>query len=246
MPPTSASPISPKGKGLSVASLVLGILSVFPFSFLAGIPAIVTGTIALAQKRLGRGMAIAGIVLGAFGTIAVTAGILLALIIPNFVRFQERARHSSVEDRMHTFQTALEAYAADHSGNYPTGDEFELHFKGDRLFPDGMPVNPYTGERYRSGKDLFYRPGALPESGLSAVTDRHDRDCPFAGLAAPGGMPGTIVILGWTPLDLSDGRPSEYAIAGYGRDTDEPVARHLGGTFSVLHNRGGSNGIWRR
>lgn len=236
MPPTSASPVAPEGKGLSVASLVLGILAVFPFSFLAGIPAIVTGIIALAQRRLGRGMAIAGVVLGAFGTFAVTAGILLAIIIPNFVRFQERARHDSVQNSMRTFQVALEAYATDHSGDYPTGDEFEPHFVDDRLFPDGMPVNPYTGERYRSGKDLFYRPAALAESGLSTVTHRHDGDCPFTGLAAPGGMPGTILILGWTPPDLADSRPSEYAIVCYGRDPDEPLARHMGGTFYVLHN----------
>ncbi len=236
MPPTSASPVPPKGKGLSAGSLVLGILAVFPFSFLAGIPAIITGVIALAQKRLGRGMAVAGIVLGAIGTVAVTAGILLAIIIPNFVRFQERARRSSVEESMQIFQTALETYAADHSGMYPTGDEFELYLEGDRLFRDDMPVNPYTGERYRSGKDLFYRPDALTGSGLSSVTDRADEACPFIGLAAPGGLPGTIVILGWTPLGLADGGPSEYAIVGYGRDPDEPLATHLGGTFHVLHN----------
>lgn len=53
-----------KGSGMGVASLILGILSVLPFSFLTGIPAIITGHIAVAQNRRGKGMAIAGLVMG--------------------------------------------------------------------------------------------------------------------------------------------------------------------------------------
>ena len=49
-------------------------------------------------------------------------GILLALIIPNFVLFQERARRTSVKNNMHVIQTCLEAYATDHNGNYPSED----------------------------------------------------------------------------------------------------------------------------
>ena len=44
-------------------------------------------------------------------------GILLALIIPNFVLFQERARRTSVKNNMHVVQTCMEAYATDHQGN---------------------------------------------------------------------------------------------------------------------------------
>jgi hypothetical protein len=101
--PRTEAPV--KGKGLSVASLVLGILSIFPFSFLTGIPAIITGAIALAQRRLGRGMAIAGVVLGSIGSVVIGAGIILALIIPNFVVYQDRARRTSVKNNMHVFQT---------------------------------------------------------------------------------------------------------------------------------------------
>jgi hypothetical protein len=110
-----------------------------------------------------------------------------------------------------------------------------LHFKGSAQFPAGIPVNPYTGEHYHRGKDFFYRPVDLAETKLNAVVDRTDARCPFAGLAAPEGMPGTIVILGWAPPE-GRGSPKEYAVVGYGRATREPLAGHNGRTFLVLHN----------
>src|SRR5512137_607635 len=44
-------------------------------------------------------------------------GILLALITPNFVLFQERARRVSVKNNMHVIQMTIEGYAVDHYGN---------------------------------------------------------------------------------------------------------------------------------
>ena len=243
-----------KGKGLSVASLVLGVLSIFPFSFLTGIPAIITGAIALAQKRLGRGMAIAGVVLGAIGTTAVTAGIILALIIPNFVLFQERARRTSVKNNMHVFQTALEAYATDHNGNYPGSDAdwsdpedivYAYFPGGDPIGADGSPIfgqvplNPYTGERYEYGKDLFYFSARLTESGMNSIMQADQEGCPFEGLEAPGGVQGTIVVLGYTPDDAPFPSPQEYAVIGFGRDVSEPMSDKdpsYGKAYFVLHN----------
>src|SRR5512137_2542387 len=96
-------------------------------------------------------------------------GILLALIIPNFVLFQERARRTSVKNNMHIVQTALEAYAVDHNGMYPSGDvsweeEDDAGFclwlpGGDPIGIDQtpvcgkFPVNPYTGVRYIADED---------------------------------------------------------------------------------------------
>ena len=87
-------------------------------------------------------------------------GILLALIIPNFVLFQERARRTSVKNNMHLIQTCLEAYSTDHNGNYPNSDAdwtdaediFYAYFPGgDPIGTDASPIfgqaplNPYTG-----------------------------------------------------------------------------------------------------
>ena len=68
------------GKGLSVASLVLGILAIFPFSLLTGIPAIVTGHVAVGQKRPGKGMAVAGLLMGwvSLVPVIIVAAVMLA------------------------------------------------------------------------------------------------------------------------------------------------------------------------
>jgi hypothetical protein len=67
--------------GLAIASLVLGIAQIFLW-FVAGIPAIILGAVALRQVRLsgqsGRGMAIAGIILGSIG---IVLSILLIILI---------------------------------------------------------------------------------------------------------------------------------------------------------------------
>ncbi len=226
-----------KGSGLSVASLVLGILSVFPFSILTGIPAAITGAIAIAQKRRGRGMAIAGVVLGA--STPLTAGIILAIMIPNFVMFQERARRSTVKNNMDVVQCALEAYAVDHNDNYPgpdvswepgNGQGMAAYFPGgDPVGSSGSPVagvfplNPYSGERYRYGNDLFFVAGALAPS-QNALVRGSDQGCPYRELQAPGGLPGTIVILGHAALAQSGTKQlQEYGIAGFAREVDEPL-----------------------
>ena len=228
-----------RGRGLSVASLVLGILAVFPFSFLTGIPAIVTGAVALAQRRLGRGLAIAGVVLGAIGTLVVGLGLLLAIVVPNFVRFQDRARRSSVKNNMHVLQAALEAYAIDHNGGYPGvasdwSDPEDIFYAylpgGDPSGTDGspvhgrMPLNPYTGERYRGGKDVFYFPTRLTEQGVISAVYADQEDCPFNGIEAPAGTPGTIVVVGYAPDTEPLPVVQEYAIIGFGRDVTAPMS----------------------
>jgi hypothetical protein len=231
---------APKTKSLSVASLVLGLASLTPATFITGIPAVISGAVALKQRRPGRGLALTGLVTGAFGTLILT----FALLLPLMARQRELARVSAVQRNMHAFQAALEDYAVEHAGRYPyagvswePGDEegMVLHFKGGGQFPAGIPVNPFTGEHYRNGTDFFYGINDLAEAGLNAVIDRTDSLCPFTGLAAPESVPGTIAILGWAPPEDA-GAPTEYAVVGYGRATTEPLSGHDGGTFFVLHN----------
>ena len=144
---------------------------------------------------------------------------------------------------MRAYRTALDDCATANEGCYPKSgiswekedeDGMVLHFKTDNGLLASIP-NPYTHERYRKGKDFFYQPEALAETELNAVAARTDSRCPFVGLAAPGGVPGTIVILGWAPPE-ERGSPIEYAIVGHGRNTAEPLASHRGRIFFVLHN----------
>ncbi len=133
-------------------------------------------------------------------------GILLALIIPNFVLFQERARRASVKNNMHVIQTALEAYAVDHYGNYP-GEDVEwapndeagicLWFPGGDPVgiegepkPGNFPVNPYDGKRYndedKDEEDLVYADlfGEL-EAGQNAQIRGSDEECPYIDFGGP-------------------------------------------------------------
>jgi len=166
-------------------------------------------------------------------------GILLALIIPNFVLFQERARRTSVKNNMHVIQTCLEAYATDHNGNYPSEesdwtdpeDIFFAYFPGgDPIGVDGSPIfgsaplNPYTGIRYNfEDEDLMYLTDALDEQGMNAAVRSDDENCPYADLAAENEMQGTIEVLGYIPDTNPLNVVQEYGICGYGRDISEPM-----------------------
>ena len=174
-------------------------------------------------------------------------GILLALIIPNFVLFQERARRSSVKNNMHVVQTALEAYAVDHYGNYPTEDvSWEpldeagicLWFPGGDPIgmegepkPGNFPVNPYDGERYndedKDEMDLEYFEffGEL-EPGMNSQNLGRDEECPYLEFGEVPPMQGGIGIATYVP-DYGPGGggvvPQEYGIYGFGRDITYPM-----------------------
>jgi hypothetical protein len=227
-----------KTRALSIVALVFGLVSLTPATFLAGIPAIILSMIALGKHRPGRGMAYTGLVTGAFGTLVLT----FVMLLPIIVWQRELNRVAVVKSNMQAYRAAMDDFAANNEGRYPkTGLSWEkededgmvLHFKTDIGFLTSIPFNPYTHERYRKGDDFFYLPEGLAETGLNAVVDRTDARCPYIGLTAPGGVPGTIVIVGWSPPG-SRGSPIEYAVVGYGRNTAEPLRRGRG--FFVLHN----------
>lgn len=73
-------PKQPESNGLAVASLVLGILSLTGMSILTGIPAIVTGAMAL-KNPVSKGMSIAGIVMGALSVVFALLVLLFFVLI---------------------------------------------------------------------------------------------------------------------------------------------------------------------
>ncbi len=177
-------------------------------------------------------------------------GLLLALIIPNFILFNERARRSSVRNNMHVLQTALEAFAVDNQGMYPSdllswdeGDDAGIAawFPGGEPFTDmglgkagRFPVNPYTGKRYNSDSidmdyDTFY--GTL-EWGQAARNRGDDPGCPYLKFGRVPNMPGGIGIataIGERPNYQGQQRAEifegalEYGIYGFGRDAEYPM-----------------------
>ncbi len=228
----------PRTRILSGIALALGLAALTPLTFVTGIPAVVLAAVALKKQQPGRGMAYTGLVTGAFGSLVLT----FVLLLPMVAWQRELHRVALVKQNMRSYRVAMDNYATDNEGRYPrSGISWEkedehgmvLHFKTETGLLTSIPFNPYTGERYRIGRDFFYLPEFLGETELNAIVDRDYPRCPYVGLAAPGGVPGTIVIVGWSPPEFH-GSPIEYAVVGYGRNTAEPIRR--GKDYLVLHN----------
>jgi len=80
--------------------------------------------------------------------VMIIMGILAAIVIPNFIRMQDRAKEASVKSNMHTIQLAFEDFSTRSDGVYPdhaasvtpAGETLE------DLCPRGQyPDNPFTG-----------------------------------------------------------------------------------------------------
>jgi type IV pilus assembly protein PilA len=113
----------PQTDGKAVGSLILGILAIFPFGLLAGIPAVVLGhlsksSIAKSMGRLkGEGMATAGLVMGYVSVAFVPLILIIAAIaIPNLLRARIAANESAAAVTVRTVNTAQAAYTT----QYPT------------------------------------------------------------------------------------------------------------------------------
>jgi type IV pilus assembly protein PilA len=105
-----------KTSSLAIASLIFGILFIF---FPLSIPAIVFGHIALSQIKKssgrlgGRGMAIAGLVLGYLGIAMIPLILIIAAIaIPNLLRARIAANEASAVGLIRTINTAQVTYQA--------------------------------------------------------------------------------------------------------------------------------------
>jgi hypothetical protein len=117
--PLSGSPSAYKGKTdpLSIWSLVLGVLSSACLSILAGIPAIICGHLSLRRIKTnpllhGKGMAIAGLVLG-YIQIVVFIVILPALAIPAISGALERGKATQSLSNARQIAIAMQAAALD-------------------------------------------------------------------------------------------------------------------------------------
>jgi type IV pilus assembly protein PilA len=126
--PTSV-PAMPSGVPMAIAvpsqtstkaiiSLVCGILFFFPISIVA----IICGHLALSEIRrsagrlTGQGIAIAGLVLGYLGTVAVPFILIIAAIaIPNLLRARMAANESSAVASVRTLVAAESSFSAAHS-----------------------------------------------------------------------------------------------------------------------------------
>ena len=86
--PYQAAPAAGSGKGLAIASLVLGIVAlclccIWFLSIPAAIVGVILGVIALKKQTPGRGMAIAGLIMSIIGCVLAIIFIVIAIVAVN-------------------------------------------------------------------------------------------------------------------------------------------------------------------
>jgi prepilin-type N-terminal cleavage/methylation domain-containing protein len=90
-------------------------------------------------------------------------GILAAIVIPNYLKFAERAKDAVVRENIHVVQTGMEVFSVDRLGVYPQqADEPQLL----SLLPQAnYPRNPFTN----AGTNVVWNaaPGAPGELGIT-------------------------------------------------------------------------------
>lgn len=112
-----------KTSGLSIASLVLGILSMLGFTILTGIPAVICGHMglsAIGKSRgalKGGGLAVGGLVTG---YLAIVIGAVLIIgMFPLYGKILNEMKLKSALKSGYQIHSALTAYAAEHDDKYP-------------------------------------------------------------------------------------------------------------------------------
>jgi Domain of unknown function (DUF4190)/GYF domain 2 len=121
--PGAPAPTGDPASGLSITSLVLGILS-FGLFCLTGIPAIICGHMALSrQKRAGwksSGVAIGGLITGYLGTVlSLILPLILAITVPAFVRAREKQQLVISMTHAKQIVAACQVYQANHNNEFP-------------------------------------------------------------------------------------------------------------------------------
>jgi type IV pilus assembly protein PilA len=169
--------------GKAIGSLVCGILFLFPPS---AVLAVIMGHLSLSEIRRsagrlgGKGMAIAGLVLGYIGLAIFPILIIAAIAIPNLLRAKMAANEASAVASLREYNEALVAYAAQcpKQGYPPDPTYLELEDSDAVTCPQaqaGQRNVPKAGALpMKSGYRFFYIPmqydgeGHISKYGLSA------------------------------------------------------------------------------
>jgi hypothetical protein len=199
-----------KTSGKAITSLVLGICSLF--CCLTGIPAIVFGILGLneakaSQGRIkGEGLAIAGIVVGSFGTLISGVGVLIALLLPAVQQAREAARRVQCTNNLKQLGLALHNFH-DANGAFPAQAITD---------PNGKPL-------------LSWRVAILPYLEQGALYEQFHLDEPWDSphnLSLLSQMP-TVYQCPTEPPQVGSGMTTYQVIAGPGSLFDPQVAKFV-------------------
>jgi hypothetical protein len=186
--PAGGQPAS-RTSGLAIASLVCGLLSLVTCLF-TGIPAVVLGIIALLKINnsngllQGRGMAIAGLIIGGLSTLA--TGLAVGLTLPVLNAAREKGREMESMHKMKEIAAAM-----------ISAENTQRHYYGNLLGKDGQPL-------------LSWRVRILPQLGHDALHQQFHLDEPWNSahnLALASQMPAQFQTPGGT-----DGDKTQYVL----------------------------------
>jgi prepilin-type processing-associated H-X9-DG protein len=146
-----------KTPGIAIASLVCGILSWVCAGPLAAIPAVITGHMALGRiKRSagalgGRGLAIAGLILGYASIVVMTVLLVLifTLVVP---AIKEEASKTACMANLKMIGMACQMYAADHDGAFP--ERLSQLYEAGLVSSLDVFVCPSTGAKIGSPQEI--------------------------------------------------------------------------------------------
>jgi len=190
--PQAFPPQVPKLKsGLSITSLVLGILSILGCLFLTGIPAAITGHIAYARAKRdpqnfgGASMALTGLILGYVGTFLVTIVVILAaLLLPALAKAKSRAQTISCVNNMKQIGLAARLWSNDNTNILPP--DF-LTMSNELVTPrilicpgDSSKTPAASWSQFDPSKNLSYEL-LLPSAKEADVTSQTVFFCPIHG-----------------------------------------------------------------
>jgi len=199
MTPGAAYKTTAATSGKAIASMILGILSLF-FLIIAGIPAIILGHISLSQVKksggriTGEGMAMTGLILG-YISVAV-APLLLMIALPNLMRARSFANQAAAAATVRTLVAAETTYSV----TYPN----------DGYAPDLATLGPSgqtcAGEHTKKNACLVDATLGCPSgtSGNWCVKDEYKYS--IVGIKAEDSKVPTDFIITATPLNTRGGR----------------------------------------
>ena len=184
MPTNVPYPVPPtveRTSGMAVTSLVLGICSL-GCSLFAGIPALICGGIALAKisrpgsRMLGRGQAIAGMILGGISFLLLpVAGILAALVVPAVAQTRNAAQEAACMNNARQIGTAIQMYALENTNRLPAKIEDLNDYIKDIDRVSRCPARPGAGVAYELTHETDRLDGAPDAIVLKEVPGNHPR-----------------------------------------------------------------------
>ena len=170
-------------RAMAGTSLGLGISALIPcLGVITGIIGIILGIVALAKRKAGQAMAIAGIIVGAFG-ILIFQALGAAILVPSVVGIRHAKQKAVCAANVHLIGASIQMYRTDHR-KYPA-NLGELVSEG--LMPDvtcrcpgaskgtARPLSLKDGREISSNYFYLPPPGADPETiVLCDYRDNHE------------------------------------------------------------------------